>query len=37
MKDYTEKTIYSGIGVHKKSYSVVVVCDIKWSKEIPLS
>lgn len=27
MKDYTGKTIFVGIDVHKKSYSVAVVCD----------
>lgn len=27
MRDYTSKTVYVGIDVHKKSYAVTVVCD----------
>src|SRR5262245_9876254 len=27
MKEYTSKTVYIGIDVHKKSYSVTAVCD----------
>jgi len=27
MKEYTTKTVYVGIDVHKKSYSVTAVCD----------
>lgn len=27
MKEYTSKTVYVGIDVHKKSYSVTAVCD----------
>jgi transposase len=27
MRDYTQKTIYIGIDVHKKSYSVAVICE----------
>jgi transposase len=27
MRDYTSKTVYVGIDVHKKSYSVTAVCD----------
>ena len=27
MKNYTQKTIYIGIDVHKKSYSVTAICD----------
>lgn len=27
MRDYTQKTVYIGIDVHKKSYSVAVICE----------
>lgn len=27
MRDYTDKTIYLGINVHKKTYAVTAICD----------
>jgi hypothetical protein len=27
MKDYTGKTVFVGIDVHKKTYSVTCICD----------
>ena len=37
MKDYTSKTVYVGIDVHKKSYSVTAVCDKQVVKKDRLS
>ena len=27
MKDYTQKTVYIGIDVHKKTYAVTAICE----------